>query len=62
MCEQDFGEVGFGGVDLPFERTARHSSGVLSSGYAIFWDEEELEPKKLPRKGIVGMDLKACLC
>ena len=43
----------------PFERTARHSSGVRSSGYDIFWDADELDPKRLPRNGMVGIDLRA---
>ena len=46
----------------PFERTARQVSGDRSSGYDIFWDEEELDPKRLPRKGMVGMDLRVWRC
>lgn len=45
----------------PFVRTARHSSSVLWSGNDILEEEEvDEEPKRLPRKGMVGMDLSWC--
>lgn len=41
---------------IPLFRTARHSSSVRWSGYDILLELDEL--KRLPKKGIVGMDLK----
>lgn len=41
---------------LPLERTARHSSVDLWSGYDMLLDCLELDPNKLPKNGMVGID------
>jgi len=46
-------------MDKPFERTACHSSSLFWSGYDIF--EELLELKRLPKKGIEGIDFRTVL-
>lgn len=52
-----YGPRGNGGI-VPGVRTARHSSSVRWSGNDILLEELL---KRLPRKGIVGMDLRGCL-
>jgi hypothetical protein len=50
---------GLFGCGLPGLRTARHSSGVRSSGYDVMvFLLLALVPNKAPKKGIVGMDLR----
>lgn len=48
-----------GGVgSVPLLKTARHSSSLFCTGYDMFLSEVELELKREPRKGIVGMDFR----
>jgi hypothetical protein len=47
------------GQNAPFERTACHSSSFFWTGNDIL--EELLELKRLPMKGIEGIDLKTVL-
>ena len=42
-------------MDLPLFKIACHSSSLRWSGYVMF-EEEDFEPKRAPRKGIVGID------
>jgi hypothetical protein len=41
---------------VPFDRTARHSSSLFSTGYDMSLVVLD-ELKRLPRNGMVGMDL-----
>ena len=46
-------------MHLPLSRTACHSSLLFCTGYVILFDLLELEvPKREPKKGIVGIDLR----
>lgn len=45
-----------GAGQIPLFSTARHSSSLLWSGYDILLELEEL--KRLPKNGMVGIDLK----